>query len=674
MNNHLSSQTSPYLLQHAHNPVDWYPWGKEALQKAQQENKPILLSIGYAACHWCHVMAKESFTDQETANLMNQWFINIKVDREERPDLDKIYQTAHQLLTGRGGGWPLTIFLTPDRQIPFYAGTYFPPEESFGRPAFKTILTEIAHFYYQRSDAIERISKAITGALSKINESSAQGVVLNQKPLEKAREELEASFDFIHGGFGRAPKFPLTTHLKFLLQSWYFSAKKDLDSLKMVEHTLNRMALGGLQDQLGGGFFRYCVDGNWEIPHFEKMLYDNAQLIALYADCFTIHNDPLYQSAVFSTIDWVLKIMRAPNAGFYASVNADSEGIEGKYYYWDRDEIIKILSPLEYSSIADYFGLNRPPNFEGHWHLLIHERDASIQAEWLDIAKKKLLSVRNQRQLPSIDKKILTGWNGLMISALIKASKTFSKVNLVDEAENTLNFIFKNLWVEERLLAVWADHQAHLPAYLDDYVFLLKALLDFLQIRWNEQFLNWAIQLANQILEYFYDQDNGGFFFTAADQETVVQRLKIFSDEATPSGNGIAVLMLLRLGYLLGEQRYLKAAEKTLQSGWEQMNLHAVGHDSLLSGLRLYCDPPITILLYGEPNLTQEWSAEFAKYYLPQHSCYSLSGNLTHLPESLQKPAPSSGVNAYICQGSECQLVVKSKEFTAILAEARTAS
>jgi uncharacterized protein len=238
MNNHLSSQTSPYLLQHAHNPVDWYPWGKEALQKAQQENKPILLSIGYAACHWCHVMAKESFADQETANLMNQWFINIKVDREERPDLDKIYQTAHQLLTGRGGGWPLTIFLTPDRQIPFYAGTYFPPEESFGRPAFKTILTEIAHFYYQRSDAIERISKAITGALSKINESSAQGVVLNQKPLEKAREELEASFDFIHGGFGRAPKFPLTTHLEFLLQSWYFSAKKDLDSLKMVEHTL----------------------------------------------------------------------------------------------------------------------------------------------------------------------------------------------------------------------------------------------------------------------------------------------------------------------------------------------------------------------------------------------------------------------------------------------------
>lgn len=654
--NRLKKQTSPYLLQHADNPVDWYPWSSEALEKARQENKPILLSIGYAACHWCHVMAHESFADAETAMLMNQWFINIKVDREERPDLDKIYQTAHQLLTGRAGGWPLTVFLTPDQQLPFYAGTYFPPEAAHGRPGFKTVLSEIAHFYYQRKDAIEKITQAITTALTKIAEASAAGVVLDEKPLSVAREELEQSFDFIHGGFGRAPKFPLPTHLNFLLQQFYFSNGKDQDALKMVTHSLTRMAQGGFCDQLGGGFFRYCVDSHWMIPHFEKMLYDNAQLILLYAEITLFGDDKLFKEAAQTAADWALREMRAPQGGFYTSLNADSEGVEGKYYYWDRDDVRRVLTPLEYSAVAGYFGLNQPPNFDGHWHLFIAEQDASIHAPWLAASEKKLLAARRQRTAPSCDKKILTSWNALMIKALARVAMIFAREDFADAAQAALDCIIQNSWQNQRLSAVWTDGGAHVPAYLDDYAFLLDALLEFLQVRWKDEYWQWALQLADQLLDYFYDPPNGGFFYTASDHESLIQRPKIFGDESLPAGNGIVASCLLRLGHWLGEPRYLDAAEKTLQAAWEQITSRPSAHDSLLIALHQYFQPPALIILRGDPAELPQWQAEFAKHYLPDHYCYALpESSFQCLPAALQKSVPPTGVNAYICQGAVCR-------------------
>lgn len=652
MSNRLAHETSPYLLQHAHNPVDWYPWGEEALKKARDENKPILLSIGYAACHWCHVMAHESFENEETAMLMNQWFVNIKVDREERPDLDKIYQTAHQLLTGRGGGWPLTVFLTPDKQVPFYAGTYFPVEESYGRPGFKTLLTEVAHFYYQRQDAIARVTQALTSALEKITQTSAQGVVLTEEPLKIAHEELEASFDFVHGGFGRAPKFPLATHLDHLLQT---------AALTMCDHALTHMAQGGFFDQLGGGCFRYCIDVNWMIPHFEKMLYDNAQLIPLYAHLYLIKKDNLLKDTAIAAAEWALREMRAPQGGFYASLNADSEGVEGKYYYWDREQVRQTLSPIEYSGVAGYFGLNKPPNFEGHWHLYIAERDESIHAEWLAPAKKKLLAAREKRIHPSCDKKILTSWNALMIKGLTQAAMVFSRGDFADAAQTALDFIIENLWQDQRLLAVWTDGHAHLPAYLDDYAFLLQALLEFLQIRWRNEYLQWAIALADQMLDLFYDTEDGGFFYTAMDHEQLIQRPKIFGDEALPAGNGVAVVCLVRLGHLLGNGRYLAAAEKTLQAGWEQINARPSAHDSMLAGLRGYFHPPIIIILRGNQDLLADWQIAFGQYYLPHAVCYAIPADIQHLPAALQKPLPAQGVNAYICQGETCHTVIETK-------------
>ncbi len=656
-NNHLAEETSPYLLQHAGNPVDWFPWGPEALQKARQENKPILLSIGYAACHWCHVMADESFEDEETARLMNQWFINIKVDREERPDLDKIYQTAHQLLTGRPGGWPLTVFLTPATQEPFYAGTYFPWEESFGRPAFKTVLTEIAHFYYQRQDAIGRITQAVSSALNTIAFAAAKDVVLNQEPLTKVREEFEKSFDFIHGGFGRAPKFPLTTHLESLLAHYHFSACQDLEALRMVKHSLTKMSQGGFCDQIGGGFFRYCVDANWMIPHFEKMLYDNAQLIALYSDFARIEQEPDFEKTVLAAITWVLREMRAPEGAFYSSLNADSEGVEGKYYIWDRKEIREILTHLEYSAIADYFGLTQRPNFEGQWHLYIHERDPGIQGEWLEPAKAKLLAAREKRVHPSCDKKILCSWNALMIKALLKAEQAFQSSWDETVVKKALDFIYENMWQEPHLFAVYAEGKAHVPGFLDDYVFLLDALWSFLQIHWRNDYFQWALALAEQLLARFYDSENGGFFYTANDHEKLIQRPKIFADEALPAANGVAMSVFIRLGYLLGEKKYLDAAEQTLQASWEQVRQHPSAHDSVLAGLRSYFNPPTLIILRGEAALIPEWQQEFNKHYLPNHACFA---PLDHesLSESINKPVPDSGVIAYICEGSQCQLII----------------
>jgi len=413
----------------------------------------------------------------------------------------------------------------------------------------------------------------------------------------------------------------------------------------MLAQALTKMAQGGLYDQLGGGFFRYSVDSHWLIPHFEKMLYDNAQLISVYAEFFLLTKENLFKKIVTETIQWALREMRSPEGGFYSSLNADSEGIEGKYYYWDRDELRQILTPFEYSAIVDYFGLKRPPNFEGHWHLYIAHDDKTIHEEWIAAAKKKLFAARDQRIRPSCDKKIITSWNALLIKALVKSAMIFDREDWADMAQQAINFVIENLWQNQRLLAVSTHGQSRIPAYLDDYAFLLAALLDFLQIRWSQEYLQWAQVLADQLLKYFYDAENGGFFYTAIDHETLIQRPKIFSDEALPSGNGVAVCSLLRLGFLLGESKYLVAAEKTLQAAWAEIKLRPSAQDTLLTGLRSYFHPPKIIILRGEKSLMPLWRQEFAKYYLPSHYCYDLDRDL---------PTPERGVQAYICQGTKC--------------------
>lgn len=472
---------------------------------------------------------------------------------------------------------------------------------------------------------------------------------LDKTPLNTAIEELEKSFDFIHGGFGRAPKFPLPTHLNFLLRN---------AQAKMVEFSLTRMAQGGLQDHLGGGFFRYCIDSNWMIPHFEKMLYDNAQLIGVYAQLGLLKGIPLFKDTALAILEWALREMYSPEGGFYSSLNADSEGVEGKYYFWDRDEVRQILTHLEYTAIADYFGLSKPPNFEGHWHLYIADQDHAIYSQGLVSAKNKLLKARNHRVRPSLDKKILTSWNALLIKAMSIAAAVLQQKDFMEAAESTLNFIKQHLWVNNRLLAVYADHQAYSQGLLDDYAFLLEALLKFLQLRWRNDLWQWAIELAEQLLNYFYDVDQGGFYYTPSDHEKLIQRPKIFNDEATPSANGVIVQCLLRCGHWLADTRYLQAAERTLQAAWAQIKLHPSEHDSLLMGLQDYFHVPVVIILRGDSVLLSQWQEEFFRYYLPDHDCFAIANEieLENLPPAFQKPlAEKDSVNAYICQGAVCR-------------------
>lgn len=575
--NRLAQESSLYLRQHADNPVDWYPWGSAAFKKARDENKPILLSIGYSACHWCHVMAQESFADPETAKIMNELFVSIKVDREERPDLDKIYQLTHQMLTGRGGGWPLTLFLTPEEHLPFFAGTYFPYEPRYGMPSFKQVLKEMATIFREKKEAITEQNRELTRLLEQtaVTKTVVKDV-FDTKPLSDARAELRDQFDAVNGGFGGAPKFPNPTYLEFLLRE---------GESEIVDITLTKMALGGIYDQIGGGFFRYSVDAQWQIPHFEKMLYDNAQLLSCYA------KSELFIRVMQETITWLQREMRSPEGGYYSTLDADSEHVEGKYYYWDREQIKTLLTDKEYTAALTYFGLDRPPNFEDHWHLHVAEL---IDNQSLHSACKKLLKAREQRVAPGRDEKILTSWNALLVKGLAQAGIALNKKEWIEEAQHIVDFIREQLWVKGRLLAIYQNNRAYLMAYLDDYAYLLDAILVLLKISHREENLQFAISLADVLLNHFFDKENGGFFFTADDHEKLIFRPKFFQDEAIPSGNGIAASALGRLGRLLNEARYLQAAEKTLRAAWPVITAYPTVHTSLLNALQEYlCEEKI---------------------------------------------------------------------------------
>ena len=665
--NALANETSPYLLQHAHNPVDWQPWGPAALERARREDKPILLSIGYSACHWCHVMAHESFEDEATAAVMNELFINIKVDREERPDLDRIYQTAHQMLTQRGGGWPLTMFLSPRDQRPFFGGTYFPPEPKYGMPAFRDLLKRVAQYYREHGEDVRRQGDALVEVFGQMQPPSATQAPLTRAPLATGRAALQRDFDGRFGGFGDAPKFPHPMNLEFLLRTWRATAgddQPDLQALYMATLTLTRMAEGGLYDQVGGGFCRYSVDPYWMIPHFEKMLYDNGQLLAVSAQAAVATGDALFRRVAQETADWILRDLANPAGAYYSTLDADSEGHEGKFYVWTPDEVRALLDEREYAVLARRFGLDRDANFEGRWHLHAFEplekvaEEAGLTAEetesLLDSARAKLLAVRNRRVWPGRDEKILTSWNGLAIAGLAAAARTLDRADYVDSAARAVAFLREHCWFGGRLLAVHKDGRSRFPAYLDDHAFLAWGLLELLQARWHGPWLAWAIELAETMLAHFEDREAGGFYFTADDHESLIHRPRTFGDDATPAGNGVAARVLLRLGYLLAEPRYLDAAERTLRAAWSLVERYPHGHTSLLMALDELTEPPTIAVLRGAADDLAVWRAELDKLFEPRRLVLAVPADATGLPAALADKRPQAGTVAYVCRGTTC--------------------
>jgi uncharacterized protein YyaL (SSP411 family) len=721
--NRLAETTSPYLQQHAENPVDWWPWCEQALALARAEQKPILLSIGYSACHWCHVMAHESFEDQTTAALMNRLFVNIKVDREERPDLDKIYQTAHQLLAQRTGGWPLTVFLTPDDLVPFFAGTYFPKTRRHGLPSFQELLIGVERAYREQAEAIRTQNASLLDALAQLD-APAGDPLLDLEPLDQARRQLAGSFDKVNGGFGLAPKFPHPTNLELLLRHSAATAaagSPDQQALQMALFTLQRMVRGGMNDQLAGGFCRYSVDDQWMIPHFEKMLYDNGPLLTLCCDAWQLSGDTLFRDAAIGTADWVIAEMQAEEGGYFSALDADSEGEEGRFYVWEREEIAAALSADELALITPLYGLDRPPNFEGRWHLHGYRRLDEVAAEQgrepetaaalLASAKAKLLELRSTRVRPGRDEKVLTAWNALMIKGMLRAGRLFGRADYLASADRALAFIASTLWRDGRLLATYKDGKAHLNAYLDDHVFLLDALLERLQTAFRTSDLSWARALAEVLLSQFEDPRKGGFYFTSADHEALLQRPRPLADESTPSGNGIAALSLQRLGHLLGEPRYLDAAARTLTAAADAVRRLPYAHATLLMALDEQLRPPEIIVLRGaridsaaeqtarfdaegegeaktkteaeapaEAKATtapvggpqvaiappaenrselDHWQQLAQTGYAPRRLTFAIPSDVAALPAALAAMQPGDRVRAYRCRGTQCEAPIE---------------
>jgi uncharacterized protein YyaL (SSP411 family) len=655
MPNRLAQETSPYLLQHADNPVDWYPWGEEALNLAKQQDKPILLSIGYSACHWCHVMAHESFEDAEIAALMNAHYINIKVDREERPDIDQIYQAAHNMLSRQSGGWPLTVFLTP-QQEPFFTGTYFPKQPRYQLPGFGDLIVRVAAFYHERKAELAEQNQSLLRAMAQTVPPASTEITADAGTIRQAFEHLKASFDFEHGGFGTAPKFPNPADIEFFLrQARLGNAEAEAMALQM----LRSMAAGGIYDQIGGGFCRYSVDERWMIPHFEKMLYDNGQLLALYANGWQLvhEKEPAlaqrFERVMNETVAWLLREMRSPEGAFYSSLDADSEGEEGKFYVWQPAELMELLTPEEFGLALQCFGFEHAPNFERHaWHPYLAISPLPQDMALFNSLQAKLFAAREQRIRPGRDDKILTSWNALAIKGLARAGRVLGKPEWVATAQQAVEFIRKTLWLNGQLLATCKDGTAHLNAYLDDYAFLLDALLELMQAEFRSVDLEFAHALADVLLQEFEAPD-GGFYFTGHHHEALIHRPKQGYDSATPNGNGIAAAALQRLGHVLGEMRYLEAAERTLKAFDMVVQHSPAACPSLLMALEEHGEPPVLVLLKGPAEQMDAWKLELNRKYLPNVISLALPAALDNLPAILTRISPET-VNAWVCRGVQC--------------------
>ncbi len=588
--NRLINETSPYLLQHAYNPVDWYPWGDEAFARAKAENKPLLVSIGYSACHWCHVMEHESFEDEETARVMNENFVNIKVDMDERPDVDHIYMSFVQMTTGRGG-WPMNVFITPDKR-PFFGGTYFPPAPRYGMPSWQQILLSIAEAYKEKRDEIEHSANEIVGELRRLSMVN-EGTALSNAILDDTFASFERSFDAKNGGFGGAPKFPQAMSLEFLLR--HHHSTHDQKALDMTRLTLDKMAFGGMYDQLGGGFHRYSVDNVWLVPHFEKMLYDNAQLARIYLHAFQVTGDPEYRRIATETLDYVLREMTNPSGGFYSSQDADSEGEEGKFFVWSEREIDDLLGD-DSNAFKFFFDVSKDGNFEER-NILNRPRTIDSAASALKIepfelfslienAKQGLFEARETRIKPHRDEKVLASWNGLMLAAFADAAGVLGDDKYLKTAEKNAEFLLsKMLTLSGRLFRSWKAGEAKLNGYLDDYANVADGLLALYQVTGNIRYFQNARSLVDLMLEHFWDQEAGGFFYTSNDHEELVVRTKDFTDNATPSGNSAAADVLLRIAMLTGDDRYERFAVATLRLAANQIARYPQGFGRALSTL-----------------------------------------------------------------------------------------
>lgn len=611
--NRLAQETSPYLLQHRFNPVDWYPWGEEAFARAREEDKPVLLSVGYSACHWCHVMERECFENEAIAGIMNRYFINVKVDREERPDIDAIYMQAVQLMTGQGG-WPMTVFLTPDGR-PFYAGTYFPPEDRYGRPGFPRVLEAVAEAWRERRAEVVQQGEEVLRHLKESTDLAAHQIetTLTEQVLERAFETLARQFDPRHGGFGYAPKFPQPANLDFLLR--FHARSRRQEPLAMVEKTLQRMALGGIYDQLGGGFHRYSTDAEWLVPHFEKMLYDNAQLAQVYARCYQATGKSFYRGVAEEILDYVLREMTGPQGEFYSAQDADSEGEEGRFFVWTPDEVRQVLGERDGTVFCAYYDITPHGNWEGRNVLrvvmdvpetarlfgLSEEETVRI----LDEGRARLFQHREQRVRPGVDDKVLTAWNGLMLAAFAECGAIFQENSLLQAAERNARFVRSTLVVPGdplRLLRTCRHGQAKLNAYLEDYAFYADGLLHLYAATGKVQWFTFAQDLIRSMLALFRDPQGDGFFATSSDHEALIHRLKDWDDNATPSGNSVAVEALLRISALTGDDSYRQHVAKVLRRMGGLMERHPYSFARMLGALDFYLSTPEEIVIVGEPT------------------------------------------------------------------------
>lgn len=668
--NRLVHETSPYLLQHAHNPVDWYPWGAEAFAKAEAENKPILLSVGYSACHWCHVMEHESFEDEQIAGLMNELFVNIKVDREERPDVDEIYMNAVQMLTGRGG-WPMTVFLTPDGK-PFYGGTYFPPVDRHNLPAFPRVLQGIAQAYHGKPEEVQKSTEEILSNLEKMAHRQETSRPLQIETVQNAAASLAGHVDHTHGGIGGAPKFPNSTAFRLFLRQLHTNQQDHY--LQMTVHTLRKMAQGGVYDQLGGGFHRYSVDERWLVPHFEKMLYDNALLVPLYLDAYQATHDPFLRNVVEEILAYVEREMISPEGGFYSTQDADSEGVEGKFFVWDQDEVMQLLGDEAGEILCRYYDVTDVGNFEGHNILhptleldqlaRLFQRDVDDITGLINAAKHKLFAAREGRVKPGRDEKILTSWNGLMVSAYAEAYRVLGQPRYLEIARNNVEFVLTKLCQNGRLLRSYKDGQAKFNAYLDDYASFSSGLLDLYEATSERYYLDQAIAFVDILLERFWDTQEGGFFFTSDDHEALISRSKSAFDGSIPSGNSMAAFGLLRLFYLTEKPVYMDRAEQIFRLFYDALAQNPFAFSHMLCALDFYLQRPKEIVLIGDKQAaeTQAMLAHINSLYLPNKTVVCLD------PQGLadgQGPAALAGksqvdgkLTAYVCHNFTCSLPV----------------
>ena len=664
MPNHLINETSPYLLQHAHNPVDWHPWGEEAFEKARRENKPVLLSIGYSSCHWCHVMAHESFENEDIAELMNENFVNIKVDREERPDLDQIYMNAVQMMTHHGG-WPMTVFLTPDA-VPFYGGTYFPPQDRYNMPGFPRILIGVAEAYKERQDEIRETGTSLITELRRLSETGGSDHPIEPELLDAAYAGMIRNYDSVNGGFGGAPKFPPAMALEFLLRTYVRTGNRD--ALQMITHTCTKMANGGIYDQLGGGFHRYATDSKWLVPHFEKMLYDNALLSRLYLHYFQVSGDALARATVEGILDYVLREMTHPEGGFYSTQDADSEGHEGKFFVWDIQEIRDALGETAAARFCDFYNITDAGNFEGEnipnvtrsledvavaHNVPVDELQAS-----LDESKRVLFELREKRVKPDRDEKVLTAWNGLMMASFAEAGIVLKRPDYTGAARRNAEFVLANLRRDGSLLRTWKDGRAKFNGYLEDYAFLSEGLLTLFETTGESRWLTETLALTDRMIDEFWDNEGGGFFFTGKSHENLIVRSKDYFDNATPSGNSVAVMVLLRLATLTGRENYRNLATAVLREVGDQTRRYPSGFGYALSAADFLLSTPKEVAIVGNdeadvrPMLAETW-----RRYLPNKVvAVGIDAKLAEFtPLLANRPLVDGLATAYVCENFTCK-------------------